>query len=323
MIGAVATHAATGFAGVTRAWRSIGFFLSNAVATFSSALMVSLILHVLVVFGVSHPAVNPKLFENQSPPLDVVLVNAKSKEPPLKADVWAQADLNGGGVVDLDRHAQTPLPASDRKSSMGAPEQQASARVQALEAQTQALLHQIKSQYKVPEGKPAQPQEPRPSDAKPAPLDLSAHSLEMAELQARIDTQMDEYQKRPRKLFPGATAKKYTFAQYVDDWRQKVERVGNLNYPEAARRNHLYGSLTLEACIRPDGSLYEEGDNPAIVKSSGSKILDAAAIKIVRISAPFSVFPSEMRGHMKQMNMDLFCIVRTWSFTHSDQVTSQ
>ena len=122
MIGAVATHAATGFAGVTRAWRSIGFFLSNAVATFSSALMVSLILHVLVVFGVSHPAVNPKLFENQSPPLDVVLVNAKSKEPPLKADVWAQADLNGGGVVDLDRHAQTPLPASDRKSSMGAPE---------------------------------------------------------------------------------------------------------------------------------------------------------------------------------------------------------
>lgn len=318
----IASHIAAGFAGAIHAWRATWFFLSSAVATFSNAVMVSAILHVLVIFGVTHPVVNPKLFENPNPPLDVVLVNAKSKTKPLKADVLAQHNLEGGGNVDEDRQAKTPLPAADREQTMSA-EAEFNARVQALEAQAKALMTQVKSDYKIPEQKPAPPTEQRPASPNPAPLDLAARSLEMASLQARIETQMDEYQKRPRKLFLGTSAKEYTFAQYVDDWRQKVERVGNLNYPEAARRNHIYGSLRLEVCISPDGSLYEEGDSPAIVKSSGAKVLDAAAIKIVRTSAPFAAFPPEMRANMTKMSMDLFCINRIWSFTRSDQVTSQ
>lgn len=302
-----------GFAGAIHFWGATWSFLSTAIATFSNALMVSAILHVLVIFGVTIPAVNPKLFDNPNPPLDVVLVNAKSKDKPLKADVLAQANLDGGGNVDEDRQAKTPLPASDREKAMHA-EAEFNARVQALEAQTQALMQRIKSDYRMPDQKPAPPTEQRPASPSPAPLDLAARSLEMARLQARIDTQMDEYQKRPRRMFVGARAQEYTFAQYVEDWRIKVERVGNLNYPEAARRNRLYGSPILTVSINADGTL----ESIQVDRSSGHKILDAAAVKIVEMAAPFAAFPESMRK-----KVDILGITRTWMFTRSDQLTSQ
>jgi protein TonB len=148
----------------------------------------------------------------------------------------------------------------------------------------------------------------------PAPVDLAARSLEMAKLQARIDQQMDEYQKRPRRKEYGVNAEGYSFAQYVEDWRIKVERVGNLNYPEAARRNRLYGSPILTVNINANGSL----ESVDVYRSSGYKILDAAAVKIVEMSAPFPPFPEEMRK-----KADILGITRTWNFTRSDQLTSQ
>jgi protein TonB len=280
---------------------------------FTKAILVSAIVHVLFIFGMQFTAANPKLFENPNPPLDVVLVNAKSKDQPLKADVLAQANLDGGGNVDENRQAKTPLPAADREQAMSA-EAEFIARVQALEAKTQALMTQIKSDYKMPEQKPLPPAEQRPAAPNPAPLDLASRSLEMARLQARIDTQMDEYQKRPRRMFVGARAQEYTFAQYVEDWRIKVERVGNLNYPEAARRNRLYGSPILTVSINADGTL----ESIQVDRSSGHKILDAAAVKIVEMAAPFAPFPEGMRK-----KVDILGITRTWMFTRSDQLTSQ
>ena len=280
---------------------------------FTKAILISTIFHVLFIFGMQFKAANPKLFENPNPPLDVVLVNAKSRDKPLKAEVLAQHNLDGGGNVDEDRQAKSPLPASDQEQAMSA-ETEFNTRVKALETQTQALLAQIKSDYKIPEQKPAPQAEARPSSPIPAPLDLTARSLEMARLQARIDTQRDEYQKRPRRMFVGARAQEYTFAQYVEDWRIKVERVGNLNYPEAARRNRLYGSPILTVSINTDGSL----ESIQVDRSSGHKILDAAAVKIVEMAAPFAPFPESMR---KQV--DILGITRTWTFTRSDQIISQ
>lgn len=280
---------------------------------FTKAVLISAILHVLIIFSMQFQATNPRLFENQHPPLDVVLVNAKTLTKPLQADVLAQHNLDGGGNVEEDRQAKSPLPASEREQAMAA-EAEFNARVQALEAQAQALMQQIKSDYKVPVQKPAPPVEQRPPSPTPAPVDLAARSLEMARLQARIDNQMDEYQKRPRRMFIGARAQEYTFAQYVEDWRIKVERVGNLNYPEAARRNRLYGSLTLTVSINADGTL----ESVQVDRSSGHKILDVAAVKIVEMSAPFAPFPESMRK-----KVDILGISRTWSFTRSDQLTSQ
>ena len=294
----------------------IGFwtgFLGTAVASFSNAVLLSAIVHVLVIFGVEKTQVNPKLFENSSPPIDVVLVNAKTKDKPLQADVLAQANLDGGGNVDDNRQAKSPLPAADREQAMSA-EAEFNARVQALEQQTKALMQQIKSDYKVPQQKPVAEADSRPPTPTPAPMDLASRSLEMSRLQARIDQQREEYQKRPRRMFVGARAQEFTFAQYVEDWRIKVERVGNLNYPEAAKRNSLYGTLMLTVNIFDTGEI----ESIQIDRSSGSRVLDAAAVKIVEMAAPFPRFPDAIRK-----KVDILGITRSWTFTRSDQLTSE
>ncbi|MDO9221687.1 MAG: energy transducer TonB, partial [Thiobacillus sp.] len=109
----------------------------------------------------------------------------------------------------------------------------------------------------------------------------------------------------------GANVKEYAFARYVEDWVTKVERVGNVNYPEAARRQGVYGSLKLTVSIRVDGSL----EGVEVDRSSGSKILDAAAVKIVELASPYAAFPADMRK-----KTDILSITRTWTFTRSDQL---
>jgi protein TonB len=140
---------------------------------------------------------------------------------------------------------------------------------------------------------------------------LDQQAREMAQLQARISQQWDDYQKRPKRTFVGANVREYAFARYVEDWVTKVERVGNLNYPEAARRQSIYGSLRLTVQIYADGRI----ESIDIDRSSGSKILDAAAINIVQLAAPFAPFPDEMRK-----KTDILGITRTWTFTRSDQL---
>ena len=101
---------------------------------------------------------------------------------------------------------------------------------------------------------------------------------------------MDAYQKLPRRKFIGAQAKEYRFARYVEDWRMKVERIGNSNYPEAARQNRLYGSLMLSVSIRADGSI----ESVEVKRKSGKRVLDAAAVKIVEMAGAVLAVP---RGH--------------------------
>ena len=276
------------------------------------AILFSCIVHVATVFGVGGRPVNPDLFKPLNPPLDVVLVNARSERAPVEADVYAQANLDGGGDVDENRHLRSPLPVSDRDRP-ASPSPEVDRRLDDLERQARELLTQIKSRYSTPETAPqASPQAPQPVPA--APGDLVERSLEMARLAARIDQELDEYQKRPRRENAIMRAKEYSFARYVEDWRVKVERIGNLNYPEAARRNQIYGSLVLTVEIHSNGSL----EAVHVERSSGSRVLDAAAIKIVELAAPFAPFPDAMK---KQI--DIFGITRTWTFTREQQLTSQ
>jgi protein TonB len=124
---------------------------------------------------------------------------------------------------------------------------------------------------------------------------------------------MDAYQKRPKRRHVGASAEEYRFARYVEDWRLKVERIGNLNYPEAARQLKLYGSLILTVSIRADGSV----ENVVIDRSSGRKVLDAAAIHIVQMAAPYAPFPPEIRR-----DTEILDITRTWTFAPGDELRS-
>jgi protein TonB len=163
---------------------------------------------------------------------------------------------------------------------------------------------------------PAQPapnETPEPTDS-PTANDLMQKVLEVVRLEAQIAKDWDAYQKRPKRKYLGARSEEYRFARYVEDWRLKIERVGNLNYPEAARQQKLYGSLLLTVSIRSDGSL----DNVEVNRTSGQRILDAAAVKIVQMSAPFAAFPPDIKR-----DTDILHITRTWTFAKGDELTSQ
>ena len=271
------------------------------------ALLASAAVHAMLL-STQFMQVNPRLFEDTSEPMEVVLVNAKSAEAPLNPDALAQVNLAGGGNTDEDRRLKSPLPAS-AQTQAGGDEAAMQARVTELEQQAKSLLTRLQPDGAVEEERLAVPQTP----ARPVidASQLNQQAREMAQLQARISQQWDEYQKRPKRAFIGANVKEYSFARYVEDWVAKVERVGNLNYPEAARRQGIYGSLKLTVSIYANGKI----EKVEVDRSSGSKILDTAAIKIVELAAPYAAFPEEMRA-----KTDILSITRTWTFTRSDQL---
>jgi protein TonB len=243
----------------------------------------------------------------QDKALEIILVNSKAARKPTNAQALAQANLDGGGNTEQNRRARTPLPPSARVQS-GSELEQAQKRVQALEAQQQRLLALARSKEtaRLQTDKEAQP-ETAPSLSG---RDLATRALEMARLEGEIDRQTDEYNKRPRVKNMGTRAEGVSYAQYSEDWRIKVERVGTLNYPEAAK-GKLYGSLILSVRIKSDGSI----DRVEINRSSGYKILDDAARRIVQMAAPFGAFTPDIRR-----DYDILEFTRSWTFTRNNQV---
>jgi len=147
----------------------------------------------------------------------------------------------------------------------------------------------------------------------PTGFDLAESARAMARLEGEIGKSVEEYNKRPRKKFIGARAEEYRFAQYIEDWRQKVERVGTLNYPEAAR-GKLYGALVLTVSINADGGVGRVDIN----RSSGYKVLDEAARRIVQMASPYSPFPPDIRR-----DTDILEITRVWYFTQGDSLETK
>jgi len=251
-------------------------------------------------------------WKSANQPLEVVLVNAKTRERSAQAEALAQANLDGGGNTDLERRAATPLPVTEPRVP-GRDLAAAQRRQRQLEVQQQRLLAQARDGRASPAPetqRQAPAEQPSPSVSG---RDLADLSLAAMQLQAQIDRRVEEYQKRPRKRFIGARATEYRFAQYEEDWRAKVERLGTLNYPAEAR-GKLYGNLRLTVTIRPDGSV----ESVELDRSSGLKVLDAAAFRIVRMAAPFAEFPADIRK-----DTDLLVITRTWFFGQGDKLWTE
>lgn len=245
-------------------------------------------------------------------PLEVILVNAKTRDKPSRAKALAQANLDGGGNTEARQRAATPLPVTTPRDP-GRDLAETRRRQRELEAQQQRLLALNRErEARVP----AESQRQTPvEEATPqvSGRDMADRSLAMLNLQAQIARQTKAYQERPRKRFIGANAREYRFAQYEEDWRAKIERVGTLNYPAEAR-GKLYGTLRLTVTIRPDGTV----DTIDLDRSSGLKVLDKAAFRIVQMAAPFAVFPPDIRK-----DTDLLVITRTWFFAQGDKVWTE
>ena len=271
------------------------------------AIGVSLAIHALLMtLHFSFPEASRAAREKA---LDIILVNAKSAKKPADPQALAQANLDGGGNSDDDRRIKTPLPPTPQQTQ-GSEIERMQKRVRELNAAQQRLLTEAKNARAVAPARNAAEQ-PVPA-ASLSGLDLAESARAMARLEGEIAKNVDEYNKRPRKKFIGARAQEYRFAQYIEDWRQKVERIGTLNYPEAAR-GKLYGSMVLTVSINADGTLGRVDIN----RSSGYKVLDEAARRIVQMASPYAPFPPEIRR-----DTDIIEITRTWYFTQGDQLSA-
>jgi protein TonB len=274
------------------------------------AIGVSVALHAVAL--ATHFTFGSGRIADNTPPLQVALVNAKSASKPAKADILAQANLDGGGNTEKDRRAKTPLPVLPRETprhNVAA----ASTRAEVQENTTREMLTQLQSAVVVPVPEPKPLEEPERTES-PTANEMMQRTLESMRLEAQIARDMDAYQKIPRRKFIGAQAKEYRFARYVEDWRMKVERIGNMNYPDAARQNRLYGSLILSVSIRADGSI----ESVEVKRKSGQRVLDAAAVKIVEMAGPYAPFPDDIRR-----DTDILNITRTWTFARGDELHSE
>jgi len=280
------------------------------VASMQVAIIASIAFHLLLIVGVGMRLPLIPKWEDPHNVMDVVLVNSKSATRPVKADALAQANLDGGGNTDQKLRASTPLPALEERD----PSRELKAaenRVKQLETEAHELMTRMKSKAAVTQAEVTLPSTAQ-GDAEAR--DLVDKSLEIERLEAQIKREYQAYQERPKRKFVGARAQEYRFAQYVDTWRQRIERVGNLNYPEEAKVRKLYGRLQLTVAIRANG----EVESVEVNRSSGHKILDQAAIRIVRLAAPFAPFPDNIR-----VDTDILHITRTWTFTRGDQVVAE
>lgn len=279
---------------------------------FGAAAAVSLLVHAFVIFGLTFTVPKLQELQNQAPPLAVVLVNAKSQARPQTADALAQHNLDGGGNTDAKQRAQSPLPAITRDAET-TELKVAQKRVAQLEREARQVLTRagVTSQIDSAPAKPA----PQPEQAPVVDgADLVQRSLAIARLEAQINKDWNAYQERPRRKFIGARTQEYRFARYVEDWRQKIERIGELNYPQAAREQRVYGTLVATVSIRSNGSL----ERVQIDRSSGHKLLDEATMRIVTMAAPYAAFPEDIAK-----DTDVLHITRTWTFTRADQFVSQ
>lgn len=267
-------------------------------------LAVSVVVHAIVLLI----TFAPRDFDASKyvPHLDVVLVNSKTSAKPVKADALAQANLDGGGNTEADRRARTNLPKLNNVEP--APNVQlASRQVRRLEEEAQRLLELSQGSHSTADSTRPAPELPR--EARLEDPAAEQQRLRIAQLEAQIAKEWDEYQKLPRRKFIGARTEGVVYAEYVDQWRQRIEKIGTQYFPEEARQRKLYGSLVMTVHIRADGSV----EKVEIDRSSGFRLLDTAARRAVDLAGPFPPFPAAVRK-----DWDILSISRTFSYTRSD-----
>lgn len=284
-------------------------------------------IHAIAIIGITFSA------DNYTPPqktIEITLAQHQQKEAPKEVDFIAQANQTRSGQ-SLNKHLPTSNQQADFQDLKVNPQaaQQAAIAPAKTEIQSAPIekktvskeqkkpLHTSQVKKKVvtttqPSQKKIAKKSQKPQTQQPAPAtpvgstSLLARSLEIASLQAEIDNHRQLMAKQPKiRRLTSASTKKREDALYLENWRKKIESIGNLHYPEEARRNKMYGSLRLLVAIKPDGAV----KSIEVLESSGQHILDDAAIRIVRLAAPFQPFPVEMRK-----STDLLEIIRTWKF---------
>ncbi|MCQ4294333.1 energy transducer TonB [Pseudomonas stutzeri] len=267
-------------------------------------------LHLALILGLGFTLSEPKQI---SKTLEITLSTFKSEEKPKEADFLAQDNQQGSGTLEHKASPKTTelAPFQDtevRKVTPPAAPPRSTRQEPAKTVVTTRSPQPDKADVK----QQTQPQpEPQPAPA----FDSAQLSAEIASLEAELAQEVERYAKRPRvsRQNSAATMRDIS-AWYRDEWRKKVERIGNLNYPDEARRQQIYGSLRMLVTINRDGTVQEL----RVIESSGQPVLDEAALRIVRLAAPFAPFSGELAQKFDQVE-----IIRTWRFERGDKLSSR
>lgn len=304
-----------------------------------ATIFLAVLAHLILILGVTFvPEDRP---ERRIERLDVVLVPPSAEPAPDRPDFLAQANRDGGGDApgktrpERPRSAPPPAGASAAATAVdvGEPAMPA-AGTKGASVRTAAEAALVEPAPSVAQPRPgrepigpraapggatdARPEaEPDPVPAPGAPAAPggggAATSMDRGREIAALERKLRAYAERPRRKWISARTREHEFAAYMDAWRRKVERVGNLNYPFEAVRRGLSGSLLLEVALNPDGTV----EAIALRRSSGERVLDDAAVRIVRLAAPFAEFPEGIAEEV-----DVLHIERTWLFHSGSRFTS-
>lgn len=270
----------------------------------------ALALHAAFILGVSFTRQDHTV---ASPKLEITLAQHRSPEVPEKADFLAQNNQQGSGTLDekvmlttreLASYQDTTIREVAQKQQLSrSVAQQAANPLLATKAPSQKKSSRLQLEQKI-----TQTNEQHTED-----LTILQRSQEIASLEAKLDIQRQAYAKRPRiRRLTSVATKQSDDALYLHNWRNKVEAIGNQHYPSQAKQLQLYGNLRMVVSLLPNGDVHQV----KILQSSGHKILDQAAIKIVHLAAPYDPFPQKM-----QRQVDVLEIIRTWRF-HKDRLSS-
>ncbi|HEY2622595.1 MAG TPA: energy transducer TonB [Dyella sp.] len=274
-----------------------------------ATLLFSLLLHGVLVLGITFSYVKAK---PSLPTLDVTLVDVANRDVPDKADFLAQANNSGGGESDKAARPSQPVSGPIPKANAGvAPQPVEASAPRPQDATDDKLLTTTGNSHYTVSSDSAK-LERTPQDLPESPNEVKRRQ-EMAQLAAEVRDRSEQYAKRPKKKFISANTKEYAYAAYMRGWVDRVERVGNLNYPNEARRRGLHGDVLMTVTLNRDGSV----KGIEVVSSSGQQLLDAAAQRIVRLAAPFPSLPVD-KEHIDELN-----ITRTWQFMPNDILRSR
>ncbi|HSM10162.1 MAG TPA: energy transducer TonB [Lysobacter sp.] len=264
-----------------------------------ATMVLSLLVHGVLLLGVGFA------LESAAPvvpTLDVILTETTTALTPKQADFLAQASNQGGGEHDKSTRPRAPQSGPLPQAADGIAPRTLRAQAPAPQPPPQArVISSTRGERStaIAQATTTPPERPLPQDR-----EKIEHDMAMARLAAEIHLRSERYAQRPKRKFVSASTQEYAWAGYLRSWVDRVERVGNLNYPDEARRRRLAGQVVISVAVRRDGSV----ERAEIVQSSGIALLDASALRIVRLAEPYPPLPKT------EENPDVLHVTRTWQF---------
>jgi protein TonB len=286
-------------------------FLSSSADTNARQLCLAVFLAVLIHGIILCIIEYKKPTEPLSPrkTIEVTVLQKSATNVQKEANSLAEAHQNSGGEIHNKAIVKEKVPSGQSETK------QLTANKAITEPKKMAQNKLINSVHApntvLAETDPTKKTEPVATPPKLLMTDLQQQITQLGE---RIRDSQPVTENSKIKFVNQVSAHKFLAAQYVRDWEDKIERTGNLNYPAAARNIGESETLTMDVGINADGSIY----SMRIVKSSGNPILDEAAKRIVKMSAPYAALPADL---LREINV--LVITRVWKFSDETGMTAR